>query len=133
MTSPTTVLIVDDDPLVLIAISCLVRIGYPKSRILIAKDGREGLDLAQQNQPDLIITDLKMPEMNGAQMVQLLRREQNNSRIPIIGMSSHDPASTQVATFERLCNVFLAKPLSLAELRETMALLLQPEGSTLLT
>src|SRR5574343_1071311 len=69
----TTVLLVDDEPAILSALRRLLRPdGY---NILTAESGREGLELLSEYPVDLVISDMRMPEMNGAQFLEKVRHD----------------------------------------------------------
>ena len=80
---------------------------------------------AQQARPDLIITDLAMPKMDGYDMVKAIRQEQNGSSIPIIGISASDPADIRASAFRRLCNDVIDKPFSPQEVLNKITKLLR--------
>ncbi len=83
---PATVLAVDDDPLAIALIrAALEPEGYT---ILAATGGAEAIDLARQVQPDLIILDLVMPEVNGFAVVEELRKDASTVDIPIVVLTS---------------------------------------------
>ena len=56
--------------------------------VIAAADGQEGLDLAKKNKPDLIVMDVMMPKMDGAQAVQLLKEDPSTKDIPIIFLTA---------------------------------------------
>lgn len=86
MTGKQRILIVDDNhALVLAAKLVLQKNGFD---VIIAYDGLEGLEKAQQEKPDLIILDINMPKMNGYEVCRQLRNKPETSRIPIIILSS---------------------------------------------
>ena len=60
-----------------------------------ARDGREGIEKAAQSLPDIIITDLRMPVMDGREMIRRLRAEQRTRRIPIIACSGEERLGTE--------------------------------------
>lgn len=73
MTDTKNVLIVEDEPAVALALSdALTKEGFT---VQTAKDGQEGLTQALAEHPDLVITDLKMPNMTGLEMVEKLRAD----------------------------------------------------------
>lgn len=77
-----TILVVDDDAAVLDFLSdCLGSEGYT---VLTAKDGREGVALAQAERPALVILDLIMPEMHGFEACEELRRDGKLKRLKIL-------------------------------------------------
>lgn len=76
------ILIVDDDPQSrLLYTSLLTPFGH---QVLEAREGREGLEVAKREKPDLIISDILMPSMNGYEFVTALRKEPSLSKIPVI-------------------------------------------------
>lgn len=71
MVNLTSILVVDDDPLILsVMLQVLARVVTPSTQIITAYNGEEGLRLARQNLPDVIITDLMMPKMDGFELVE---------------------------------------------------------------
>ena len=104
------ILIVEDIPTIQRLICRTVQRILPSARILTAIDGEEGFLRACINHPDLIITGLSMPRMNGYEMIRLLRREKTGMRTPIIGLSGNDPYCSLTGAFRAQCDEFLAKP-----------------------
>jgi CheY-like chemotaxis protein len=83
---PVTLLAVDDDPMALELLrASLEPAGYT---LLTAGNGAEGLEMARLGQPDLIILDLMMPEMDGFAVVEALRADARTATIPIIVLTS---------------------------------------------
>ena len=121
MVNLTTILIVDDDPLILtVIVQVIARAVAPSTHILTAYNGEDGLHKALEAQPDLIITDLMMPKMDGYEMVQLLRREQTGNRARIIGVSSSGALDARTKAFRTMCDTFLTKPFMPNELVEKL-------------
>ena len=85
---PRSVLVVDDDPMTLELLNkVLLAEGYQP---VLAGGGREGIQLATQNPPDLIILDLLMPDVNGYQVVEHLRSQEATRNVPIVIHTSTD-------------------------------------------
>ena len=77
-----TVLVVDDDPKAVQLLGAyLTPAGY---RVLSAFGGQEGIDVARQQRPDLIVLDLMMPEVNGFEVVEALKGDTGTATIPIV-------------------------------------------------
>lgn len=90
------VLVVDDDPSI---ITLLQRVIQKKGhQIIIARNGREGLMQAQAELPDLILTDIRMPDMEGGELAATLKADKRLARIPVIIMSGSDQAISGAAT-----------------------------------
>lgn len=81
-----TVLLIDDSKFLRrtneLAVS---RSGY---RVLVAADGDEGLRLAREKVPDVIVLDMLLPKLSGEQLIQALKADPNTTQIPIIVLSS---------------------------------------------
>lgn len=79
-----------------------------------ATDGKQGLELYEKWQPDLIVVDIMMPEMDGMTMTRLIRK--NDAHIPIIFLTARSQTKDVVKGFETGGNDYLKKPFSMDEL-----------------
>lgn len=117
------VLVVDDDPTICeLFAKFLERDGYT---VAVAHDGRGALEQLRANSVDLLILDINMPEMGGATLVQLLRRDPDWARfaaLPIIVVS----ALWDVVTFDLDVQAGFGKPIKYEEMRETVRRLIGP-------
>lgn len=108
------ILIVDDEPAILRMVeSLLARRGHVVEQ---AKDGAEGLKKALRNKPDLVITDVLMPEMDGWAFVRALRSHQELSLVPVIFLTALNTAKDRVLGFRLGADDYLPKPFHLEEL-----------------
>jgi len=82
-----------------------------------AKNGREGLHLAKSLNPDVIITDIMMPEMDGMEMTRILKEDFNTSHIPVIMLTSKSDIQDQIAGIETGAEAYIVKPFSMAYLK----------------
>jgi CheY-like chemotaxis protein len=81
-----TVLLIDDSKFLRRANELAVsRSGY---RVLVAADGDEGLRLAREKVPDVIVLDIMLPKLSGEHLIQALKADPNTTQIPIIVLSS---------------------------------------------
>ncbi|MCA9972691.1 MAG: response regulator [Anaerolineales bacterium] len=87
---PATVLLVEDDPHLLIGLQELLLLHEDRYtlRVLTAVNGRVGLDVLAQEQPDLIISDIMMPEMNGYEFLKEVRQNPEWVQIPFIFLTA---------------------------------------------
>ncbi len=93
------VLVVDDDPGIVNLLQRIIsRRGY---ETFVARNGKEGLELALLHHPDLIFTDIKMPDLSGEELTSLLKADPEFQETPIIILSGTaflvDRVTTQVA------------------------------------
>ena len=84
--------------------------------VMEASNGNDGLRMAQEKIPDLIITDIMMPEMDGVAMTLNIRQDQRTSHIPIIILTARDDGETKLKGFETGAEQYLVKPFEINEL-----------------
>ena len=122
------ILVIDDDDGVRNVTATLLRDGAHE--VTEAKSGREALALQSKRHADLVITDLNMPEQNGAETIRILRRE--SPGLPIIAISGA-PESDLFEIASRLLgsNRTLAKPFRRHRLLELVNEAMSPVGSQL--
>ena len=111
-----TILLVDDSNTSL-KLEQTVLAGGPY-RIITARNGREGVERAVSERPDLIILDIVMPEMNGFEACRALRSLDVTRSIPVVMVTArHDPATIENG-YKSGCNDFVFKPIFANELIE---------------
>ena len=120
------VLVVDDEPdLLALLVDQVSSLGYD---VVAGRDGTEGLRLAMDRAPDVILTDVIMPYMDGPEMLDRLRSRPETRDIPVIAIT----ALTDRRTRSRLTSVgvrsFLAKPYTMRDLAERIREALPPSG-----
>jgi two-component system cell cycle response regulator DivK len=92
----------------------------------IAHNGDEGVAMARETLPDLIIMDLVLPELDGFQAAQQLRSSSDTCHIPIIALSASVLPEDQQRAIDAGCNDFETKPVDFPRLLTKMERLLQP-------
>jgi two-component system copper resistance phosphate regulon response regulator CusR len=80
----------------------------------VAKNGREGLDLANTYDYDLLILDLQLPELSGSEILRRVRR--TNPNVPVLILTARDGVADKVTHFEAGADDYLTKPFAMAEL-----------------
>jgi CheY-like chemotaxis protein len=99
-----------------------------------ADRARKGIEIAEREQPDLILMDIHMPEMDGLTATRLLRAGDKTSHIPIIAVTASVMESDRAQTLDAGCNGYIPKPIDPTSFVEKIILHLStapPEGSTL--
>ena len=86
-----------------------------------AQDGKEGLHLAQQIVPDIIISDVMMPNMDGNQMCRLLKNDLATSHIPIILLTAKDSLAAKEEGYDSGADSYITKPFSLLKQRQRLS------------
>ena len=116
--SEKTILVADDESHILHVVSLKLRnAGY---RVLTARDGQEALEMAQQERPDLLITDYHMPQLNGLELCRRLKQDAKTTGIPAIMLTARgyelEPSDTEQSGILRM----LSKPFSPRHLLSTV-------------
>lgn len=85
--------------------------------IIEAENGRQGLEYALEQLPDIIISDVMMPEINGFQLTQAIKTNEISSHIPIILLTAKAEQTDKIEGLEYGADDYLTKPFSIAELQ----------------
>ncbi len=109
------ILVVDDEPAMVRYLSTVLsRDGY---EVLEASNGHEALTIVRERTPDLVLLDVMMPEMDGLQVVQVLRASEEFRDLPIVILTALDAEKDIVRAFESGVNDYIDKPVTPAALR----------------
>jgi len=117
------VLVIDDEVLYHKMIEHALEAG--KYQLDFASNGKEGLQKAREGKPDLVITDVMMPDMDGYEVTRLLRREPQFAHIPILVLTAQSGLQNKLKSFEAGADDHLTKPFEPEELAARLAALLR--------
>lgn len=117
------ILIVDDDVYTLKTLETFLQ--QLEHEVLTAQDGDQGLAMALQHKPQLIILDALMPKKDGFQVLDELRRFRRTQGVPVLMLSGLDQPWDREEARRRGATDFLSKPLDRAKLMNRLDLLLQ--------
>ena len=103
-----TLLVVEDNPDNMITLKAILQGQY---RILEAIDGKIGLEMALTTQPDLILLDMSLPEMDGFSVVKRIKEDKEAAHIPVIALTAHAMKGDREKTIQAGCDDYLSKPI----------------------
>ena len=113
------ILIVEDNEMNLDMLSRrLERQGHA---VLSATDGPAGIAAAESEQPDVILMDLSLPEMDGWEATRRLKAAEPTKHIPVIALTAHAMESDRARALAVGCDDFATKPIDLAQLLSQIA------------
>jgi CheY-like chemotaxis protein len=115
--TPRVLLVDDDDAYCTIMRELLVRHGF---RVLVARAAEEALRMLRQERPDIILTDIMMPEVDGLTLIRRIRSNPVGAAIPTVVVSALVMARNRAAAAQAGADAFLAKPFSFNQLRTTI-------------
>jgi len=120
------ILVIDDDASILKLVSdVLTEEGFS---VITASCGEEGIKKVHRSKPNLIILDLRLPDMNGFQICQTLKKDKNVSDIPIIMLTVKSTKSSTVAGLEMGADDYIVKPFNQEELIARVKTVLRRTG-----
>ena len=109
---PTLLLIEDNPDVVAYLATCL----QDQYTLLVGNDGQEGIEIAFDRIPDIIITDVMMPRKDGFEVSQILKNDQRTSHIPIIMLTAKADMESKLEGLEKGADAYLSKPFNKEEL-----------------
>ncbi|AKG22228.1 response regulator transcription factor [Calothrix sp. 336/3] len=120
---PLKILVVDDDPGTLAAISdYLYLCGYS---VITVNNGQEALEQVEISRPDLMVTDIVMPVMNGYELVRQVRQKPTLRLLPVILLTARAKTEERILGYQSGCDLYLPKPFELEELGAAISNLLE--------
>jgi len=86
----------------------------------LAMNGRDGVNAATKQMPDLIIMDLSMPEMDGWTAMRLIKSDARTASIPMIALTAHVLPADRKRAMDAGCDEYITKPMDLLDLVESV-------------
>ena len=118
------ILVVEDDQLSLALLKQLLEVhGY---EILETPEGLEAIDIARDEQPDLILMDIRLPDICGLEVTRLLKQDEQTKTIPIIAVTALATAEYEKKGLESGCDAYIAKPITLGNLLQAVDSFMPP-------
>jgi len=115
-TAQAKILLVDDEPDLVSTVQ--YRLKFSKCEVVTAADGKEGLEKAAAEKPDLILLDTNMPVMNGHEMLEHLRNNPDLKDIPVIMLTARcEPQDITAASTYSIAD-YITKPFDFTDLME---------------
>jgi DNA-binding response OmpR family regulator len=114
--SEPTVLVADDDPDILSLVTVrLKRAGYA---VITADDGRKALDAVRDHRPEVAIVDMRMPEMDGIDVIRQIRADERSKDMLVIALSARVQEANIAEGLEAGADEYLEKPFKGSQLLE---------------
>lgn len=102
----------------------LIRNGY---EVVMALDGRQAVEMASGENPDLIIMDMSLPVIDGWEATRQVKAAPETRAIPVIALTAHAMAGDREKAIEAGCDDYDTKPIELPRLLGKIAMLLRPK------
>jgi CheY-like chemotaxis protein len=115
----------DNDDNVYMLKNRLSRAGFT---VIVATDGTQGISMATSEQPDLILMDLKLPDVDGEEVTRRIKANPITKRIPVIALTANAMAGDREKAIAAGCDDFDTKPVDMPRLLEKIAALKPHSG-----
>ena len=127
-TKRNRILIVEDNPISLTLLKQLLNAhGY---EVLGTPEGLQALDLAREEQPDLILMDIRLPDISGFEVTRLLKQDQRTNTIPIVAVTALASPEYEKKGLESGCDAYIPKPITLGNFLRTIESFLKIRPAT---
>lgn len=126
-TSKKKVLVIDDDPSLQRLLHARLEM-HEDVKVIEAMDGKSGLAQADDHNPDLIILDWMLPDIQGIEVLERLRRESSTKRTPVLMLTGKDKVGDIEDAFDLGADAYLTKPVSLQTLGDKVSAMLKPSS-----
>jgi CheY-like chemotaxis protein len=112
---PQRILIVEDDDHNVAVMQSILDLMLGQRDVQVARDGHEGIRMAYENPPDLILMDLALPKLDGWEVTRSLRSNPRFKRTPILAVSAHAMVGDREKALAAGCSDYFAKPIEVDE------------------
>jgi CheY-like chemotaxis protein len=122
----TKVLLVEDNEMNRDMLSRrLIKRGY---EVILAADGRAGIELARSDRPDVVLLDMSLPDVDGWEAARRLKRDPATRLLPIVALTAHAMPGDERAAREAGCDDYDTKPVDLTRLISKIEAILRGHG-----
>ena len=90
-------------------------------RVVEAVNGNQAVEAAAREEPDIILMDLSLPQLDGLAATRRIRAQQGTRRVPIVAVSAHDSADFHAEALAAGCNEYVTKPIDFDQLVDLLS------------
>ncbi len=119
-----SVLVVEDNELNMKLLQHLLTVG--EYQILKATTAEEGLLLARENHPDIILMDVQLPGMNGLDATRLIKADPAMCTIPVVALTSFAMSGDEEKAYDAGCRGYITKPISTRTFLQDLSVYIEP-------
>ncbi len=123
---PVILVVEDNDDNRRLALKILAGRGYTAVGVV---DGREALNKLADVDPDLVLMDINLPDMDGYEVTRRIRQQEEFAGLPIIALTAHAMAGDEEKSLDAGCNGYIAKPINARTLPDSIAAVLKEHQS----
>ena len=122
-----TILLIDDDKDLCEMTKKVLEV-YGGYKVVTAPDGKEGIKAAHMAKPDLILLDINMPQMNGMEVLKLLKESAETIKIPVVMLTAYNEDILKVEASQHYNEDYIVKPVKTEDLVDRIEKVLKKRG-----
>ena len=126
ITKPVIMVVEDNDDNRQLVLKVLARRGY---EVVGVVDGNEALERLNAINPDLILMDINLPDMDGYEVTRLIRQQEKFATLPIVALTAHAMVGDEEKSLSAGCDAYITKPINVRTFPETIAAILKEHQS----
>jgi CheY-like chemotaxis protein len=109
------ILIVEDEEANIAVVRNILEIMLDQDDVYVARDGHEGIKLAYEHDPEIILMDLSLPKLDGWEVARSLKSNPRFKKVPILALTAHAMVGDREKALEAGCDDYYAKPIEVDE------------------
>jgi len=109
------ILLVEDEEANIAVVCNILEIMLDQDDVLVARDGHEGIKLAYEHDPEIILMDLSLPKLDGWEVARSLKSNSRFKNVPILALTAHAMVGDREKALEAGCDDYYAKPFEVDE------------------
>lgn len=118
--TPRRILIVEDEEANIAVLLNILQLMMGQEQVFVARDGHEGIKLAQEHVPEIILMDLSLPKLDGWEVTRSLKAKPQFKNVPILALTAHAMVGDRDRALDAGCDDYFAKPIEVDEFIQFM-------------
>jgi len=98
--------------------------------VFVATSGLEGLNIAKRVKPDIILLDIRMPDMDGFKVLEKLKKDKDTMAIPVIMLSALEDDASKIKASQLFDELYITKPVKIEDLQNSITEVLKRRGTS---
>ena len=112
---PKRILIVEDEEANVAVLINILQLMMEQEQVFVARDGHEGIQLAYEHLPEVILMDLSLPKLDGWEVTRSLKSNPRFQDVPILALTAHAMVGDRDRALEAGCDAYFSKPIEVDE------------------
>lgn len=117
---PKRILIVEDEEANIAVLLNILQLMMEQEQVIVARDGHEGIQMAYEHAPEVILMDLSLPKLDGWEVTRSLKSNPRFKDVPILALTAHAMVGDRDRALKAGCDDYFSKPIEVDEFIQFM-------------